>query len=158
MQGIVNISTTEEAARALRPIAGDYAYFLFTIGVIGTGLLAIPILAGSASYAISESLKWKHGLYRSLKQAPSFYGIIIISTFIGLGMNFVGIDPIKALIYSAIANGLIAPIILYFIVSISSNKSIMGEWVNKDFVAAVGWYVTIIMTIAGAAAIYSLFF
>jgi Mn2+/Fe2+ NRAMP family transporter len=73
-------------------------------------------------------------------------------------MNFVGIDPIKALIYSAIANGLIAPIILYFIVSISSNKSIMGEWVNKDFVAAVGWYVTIIMTIAGAAAIYSLFF
>ncbi len=158
MQGITNISTTEEAAKALRPIGGDYAYFLFALGVIGTGLLAIPILAGSASYAISESLKWKHGLYRSLKQAPSFYGIIIISTFIGLAMNFVGIDPIKALIYSAIANGLIAPIILYFIVSISSNKSIMGEWANKDFTAAVGWYVTIIMTVAGIAAIYSLFF
>lgn len=158
VQGITSIETTEQAARALRPIAGEYAYWLFALGIIGTGLLAIPILAGSASYAVSESLKWKHGLYRTLKQAPSFYGIIIISTFLGLAMNFVGIDPIKALIYSALANGLIAPIILYFIVSISSNKAIMGEWANKDFTAAVGWYVTILMTVAGVAAIYSLFF
>lgn len=157
-QGILHIETTEQAARALRPIAGDYAYGLFAIGIIGTGLLAIPVLAGSASYAISESLKWRHGLYRTLRQAPSFYGIIIISTFLGLLMNFVGIDPIKALLYSAIANGLIAPIILYFIVSISSNKSIMGEWVNSEFLAACGWYVTILMGVAGMAALYALFF
>lgn len=154
--GITNIETTEQAARALRPIAGDKAYFLFALGVIGTGLLAIPILAGSASYAISESLMWKHGLYRTLKQAPSFYGIIIISTGLGLLMNFIGIDPIKALLYSAVANGLIAPVILILIVKISSNKLIMGEWANNDFTAALGWYITIIMIIAGAATVYSL--
>lgn len=154
--GIINITTSEQAARALRPIAGENAYLLFAIGIIGTGLLAIPVLTGSASYAISESLKWPHGLYRKLKAAPSFYGIIIISMLIGLGINFLGIDPIKALIYSAVANGLIAPVILVLIVKLSSSKKVMGNWANSWLIEAFGWYIVILMTVVGLAAIYSL--
>jgi NRAMP (natural resistance-associated macrophage protein)-like metal ion transporter len=157
--GITNITTAADAAKALEPIAGPNAYLLFALGIIGTGLLAIPVLAGSASYAISESMKWKHGLYRTLHEAPSFYGVIIISTLIGLGMNFLQIDPIKALLYSAIANGLIAPVVLILIVRISSDKRIMGDkWVNNDITAAMGWYVTLLMIISAIAAIYALFF
>ena len=157
--GVTNIATAADAAKALEPFAGKNAYLLFALGIIGTGLLAIPVLAGSASYAISESLKWKHGLYRTLHEAPSFYGVIIIATLIGLGMNFLHIDPMKALLYSAVANGLIAPVILVLIVKISSDKKIMGEkWVNNDVTAAIGWYVTILMFAAAIAAIYSLLF
>lgn len=155
--GITDIKTTAQAAQALRPFAGDATYFLFSIGLIGTGLLAIPVLAGSSSYAIAESFRWKEGLYRNLRQAYAFYGIIIISMLVGLGMNFVGIDPIKALIYAAIANGLVAPIILFFIVSISSRKKIMGRWVNKPYVTAIGWLVTALMLLSGVAAIFALF-
>ena len=154
--GITEIKTAADAAQALRPIAGDKAYLLFALGVIGTGLLSIPVLAGSASYAISESMKWRHGLYRKLNDAPSFYGVIIISMLLGLGMNFLGIDPIKALLYSALANGLIAPVILILIVRISSDRVVMGKWANSDGVAAVGWYVVLLMTAAAVAAIISL--
>src|SRR6185503_6098002 len=105
--GITQIETAAQAAEALRPFAGDATYFLFAIGLIGTGLLAIPVLAGSSSYAIAESMRWKEGLYRNLDQAKAFYGIIIISMLVGLGMNFIGLDPIKALIYSAIANAIV---------------------------------------------------
>src|SRR3989338_8486425 len=110
--GVTGIKTAADAALALKPVAGEQAYFLFALGIIGTGMLAIPVLAGSASYALSESFGWKFGLYRKLKEANAFYGVIILSTLIGVGMNFVGIDPIKALIYSAVANGLVAPVIL----------------------------------------------
>jgi NRAMP (natural resistance-associated macrophage protein)-like metal ion transporter len=154
--GITNISTAADAARALEPIAGPNASILFTIGIIGTGLLAIPILAGSTSYAMSESFKWKFGLYRKLKAAPSFYGIIMISTGLGFLMNFSGIDPIRALLYSAVANGIIAPIILYLIVRLSSSKKIMGEWANGDVKAAFGWYITLLMTVVAIAAVYVL--
>jgi NRAMP (natural resistance-associated macrophage protein)-like metal ion transporter len=155
--GITHIKTASDAAEALRPFAGNLTYGLFAIGIIGTGLLAIPVLAGSSSYAISEGLKWKEGLYRNLKQAHAFYGTIIISMLVGLALNFVGLDPIKALIYSAILNGLVAPIVLTLIVLISSNKKVMGEWVNKRSTTAAGWMVTAIMLAAGVAAIYSMF-
>lgn len=154
--GITDIKTTAQAAQALRPFAGDATYFLFSIGLIGTGLLAIPVLAGSSSYAISESFRWKEGLYRNLRQAYAFYGIIIISMLVGLGLNFIGIDPIKALIYAAVANGLVAPIILFFIVVMSSNKKIMGRWVNKPLTTFIGWLATIVMAVSGIAAIYAL--
>ncbi len=154
--GTVNISTAADAAEALRPLAGESAYLLFSIGVIGTGLLAVPVLAGSASYALSESLGWKFGLYRKLKEAYAFYGVIIISTLIGLAINFIGIDPIKALIYSAVANGLIAPVILILIVLMSSNKKIMGERKNHPAISAFGWLVTGLMIAAGGATIVSL--
>lgn len=155
--GITNIESAAQAAEALRPFAGNATYFLFAIGIIGTGLLATPILAGSSSYALSESFKWKEGLNRPLKQAHAFYGIIIISMLVGLAMNFLGIDPIKALIYSAFANGLVAPVILALIVIISSNKRIMGRWTNKRSTTMIGWLATFIMVTAGVAGVISLF-
>lgn len=155
--GITNITSAAQAAEALRPFAGNSTYFLFAIGIIGTGLLAIPVLAGSSSYALSESLGLRRqGLNRDLKQAYAFYGIIIISMFVGLGINFIGLDPIKALIYSAVGNAIVAPIVLLFIVLLSSNKKIMGEWVNPIWVRVVGWFVILLMTAAGVGAIYSL--
>jgi NRAMP (natural resistance-associated macrophage protein)-like metal ion transporter len=155
-QGITQIHTASEAAEALRPFAGDATYFLFALGIIGTGLLAIPVLAGSSSYAVSEGFKWREGLNRKLRQAHAFYGVILFSVLIGLGMNFLGIDPIKALIYSAVANGIVAPVVLVLIVLIGSNKRIMGEWVNKRSTTVIGWSVTFIMMAAGVAAIYSM--
>lgn len=155
--GITEITSAAQAAEALRPFAGDATYFLFAIGIIGTGLLAIPVLAGSSSYALAESFRWKEGLYRNLQQAYAFYGVIIISMLVGLGINFIGIDPIKALIYSAVANGLVAPVILLMIVLISSNKKIMGRWRNKRHVTFIGWITFGLMAIVGLAAIITLF-
>jgi NRAMP (natural resistance-associated macrophage protein)-like metal ion transporter len=155
--GITNITSAAQAAEALRPFAGDSSYFLFALGIVGTGLLAIPVLAGSSSYALAEAFRWREGMYRDLAQARAFYGIIIISMTIGLGMNFVGIDPINALIYSAVANGLVAPMVLLLIVLISSNRAIMGRWTNKKSTTAIGWLVTGIMAISGIFAIWALF-
>jgi len=155
--GITKITTAAQAAEALRPFAGNATFWLFAIGIIGTGLLAIPVLAGASSYAIAESLSWKQGLNRKLKQAYAFYGVIILSMLVGLSLNFIGLDPIKALIYSAVANGMVAPLVLFLIVVISSNKKIMGEWVNHRSTTIIGWIVTILMTAAGIAAIVSLF-
>jgi NRAMP (natural resistance-associated macrophage protein)-like metal ion transporter len=155
-KGITHIQTASQAAEALRPFAGNATYFLFAIGIIGTGLLAIPVLAGSSSYALSESFQWKEGLGRKLKQAHAFYGTLIISMLVGLAINFIGIDPIKALIYSAVVNGIVAPVILTFIVITSSNKKIMGEWVNKRSTTIFGWVITGIMAVAGLAAIYAM--
>jgi NRAMP (natural resistance-associated macrophage protein)-like metal ion transporter len=154
--GVTNITSAAQAAEALRPFAGDATYFLFALGVIGTGLLAVPVLAGSASYALAESLGWKEGLYRKLKHARAFYGTIIIAMIIGLAINFIGLNPIKALIYSAVANGIVAPIVLASIVIISGDKKIMGEWVNGRFITALGWLVVSIMTLAGVAVVVSL--
>lgn len=155
--GITNITSAAQAAEALRPFAGDWAYFLFTLGILGTGMLAIPVLAGSSSYAISESFKWHEGLSKKLKSAYAFYGIIIISMIIGLCINFIGLNPIKVLIYSAVANGIVAPLVLVPIVIISSNKKIMGQWANKPLTKVIGWVVITIMSLAGIAAIISLF-
>ena len=151
--GITNIGTAADAAEALRPIAGDQAFLLFALGIIGTGMLAIPVLAGSASYAMSESFGWDHGLGRTLKQASAFYGIIIFSMAIGFLINFIGFDPIKALIYSAIINGLVAPIILVLIVLMSSNKKIMGENTSHPATQILGWFIAFVMTLAGIGTI-----
>jgi Mn2+/Fe2+ NRAMP family transporter len=153
--GITNIQTTAQAAEALRPFAGNATYFLFSIGIIGTGLLAIPVLAGSSSYALAESLRWKEGLYRNLKQAHAFYGVIIISMLVGLGINFIHLDPIKALIYAAVGNGLVAPIVLTLILLLSSNRKVMGRWTNKRSTTVIGWVVTALMAVSGIAAIVS---
>lgn len=155
--GGITITSAADAAKALQPIAGDFAYLLFALGIIGTGMLAVPVLAGSASYAISESMGWKFGLYRKLKEANAFYGVIIIATLVGLGINFLNLDPIKMLIYSAVFNGLISPIVLILIVLMSANKKIMGNWVNHPVATILGWVVIVLMVIAGVAAIWSLF-
>jgi Mn2+/Fe2+ NRAMP family transporter len=155
--GITEITSAAQAAEALRPFAGNATYFLFAIGIIGTGLLAIPVLAGSSSYALAESLRWKEGLYRNLDQAKAFYGIIIISMLVGLGMNFIGIDPIKALIYAAVANAIVAPVVLFTIVRISSSKKVMGPFVNKKLTTFIGWLVFLLMLLSAGAAIFTFF-
>jgi len=154
--GITNITSAAQAAEALRPFAGNATYWLFAIGIIGTGMLAIPVLAGASSYALSEAFRWREGLYRPLRQAHAFYGLIIFSMAAGLAMNFIGLDPIKALIYSAVGNGLVAPLVLALIVMMSSNPKIMGRWVNKRWVTALGWFITLVMAVAGIAAIATL--
>jgi Mn2+/Fe2+ NRAMP family transporter len=154
--GITNIQTASQAADALRPFAGSATYTLFAIGIIGTGLLAIPVLAGSASYAVAESFHWDAGLNRKLNQAYAFYGVIIIAMLVGLGINFIGLNPIKALIYSAVANGIVAPVVLALIVIISSNKKIMGQWKNHRAITIIGWLITSLMLAAGVAAIWAL--
>lgn len=155
--GITNIETAADAAKALEPFGGPFASLLFAIGIIGTGLLSIPVLAGSTAYAISESMNWKEGLYRRLKEAKAFYGVIIVSIVIGILINFLGINPIKALIYSAVANGIIAPVIIICIVYISSKEKIMGEFKNSKLVNVVGWIIAVLMGLTSIATIVSLF-
>lgn len=155
--GITNIDSASQAAQALKPFAGSQAYLLFAIGIFGMGMLAIPVLAGSSAYAISESLGKRQGLNSKLRQGYAFYGVIIISMLVGLGLNFVGLNPIKALIYSAVLNGVVAPIIIVQIVMIASNKKLMGEWKNGKLGSTIGWLTVLLMSTAGIAAIYSLF-
>ena len=155
--GITTINTAADAASALRPLAGDQAFFLFAIGIVGTGLLSIPVLAGSAAYTIAESFKWRSGLYRKLKNARAFYGVIILSMLIGLGINFIGIDPIKMLIYSAVLNGLVSPVILFLIVQMTSNKKIVKERTSHPFIASLGWFITAVMVVSGVVTIISFF-
>ncbi len=156
-RGITNINTAAQAAQALKPFAGKAAYGLFAIGILGMGLLAIPVMAGSSAYAISESMGKKQGLNNKLKQGYLFYGVIIISMIVGLSLNFIGLNPIKALIYSAVLNGIVAPVIIALIVIMAKNKKIMGEWKNKFLVTSVGWLLTFLMAASGLATIYSIF-
>ncbi len=154
--GITNIETAADAATALRPFAGDFAYALFAFGIVGTGLIAIPVLAGSASYAMSEAFGWKSGLYYKLRQATAFYGVIILALVLGIVLNFVGLDPIRALIYSAILNGLIAPVIIFLIVRLSASGEVMGTYKNSNLSNVFGWLAFAIMTVVGIAALYFL--
>ncbi len=156
VHGITNINTASQAALALKPFAGNMSYYLFAIGIVGMGLLAIPVMAGSSAYAISESIGKRQGLNMKLKQGYAFYGVIIISMFVGLGLNFIGLNPIKALIYSAVANGIVAPIILVLILLIARNKHAMGEWKNGKISGSLGWALVLLMTFSGLAAIYSI--
>lgn len=131
--GVTDIRTAADAARALEPLvntfphAGFLAQLVFAIGIIGLGLLAVPVLAGSAAYALSESFHWHEGLYRKFREAHGFYGVITVATLVGLLINFVGVDPIKTLIISAVLNGVISIPLIYLIISISSSSRIMGE-------------------------------
>jgi Mn2+/Fe2+ NRAMP family transporter len=156
--GIFNIETADQAAKALQPIAGNFAYLLFALGIIGTGLLAIPVLAGSASYALAEVFKMKEGLYRKFKAAHGFYGIITIATLIGLMVNFTGIPPFKMLYYTAILNGLAAPPLMFMIMKISNNRKIMGKYTNRKASNIFGWTITGIMSVCAAVLIVSLIF
>ncbi len=154
--GITNIDSAPQAAEALRPLAGDFAYALFAAGIIGTGLLAVPILAGSAAYAVAETLKLREGLYLKLRQAPGFYGVIAFSTFVGAAINLVGINPIQALYYTAVLNGVVAPPLLIMIMLISNNRRIMQTKTNGKVANTLGWITTVGMTVAAAALLLSL--
>ena len=123
--GHTDIATTRDAAEALRPLAGDAAYLLYTVGILGTGLLAIPTLAGSAAYAFAETFDWAYGLDQKFRQANSFYAVFIIATVVAIIVDFIGIDPIKALFWSAIVNGLLAPFLLVCIYLLASDSKVM---------------------------------
>ena len=152
--GIHQIDTVEQAAMALKPLAGNLAYLLFAIGVIGTGFIAIPVLSGSLSYIFTETFGWEQGLDKKFHEAKAFYIIIAISLILGLSLNYVGISPIKALIYTAILYGLTAPVLIAIILHISNNKKIMGENVNGTISNILGFAALIIMTVAAVVLIY----
>jgi len=143
--GKTDIQSAVDAAQALRPLVGSAATYLFAIGIIGSGFLAVPVLTGSTAYAIAESFGWKYGLDTKPKQAKQFYAVIAISTFIGALITFIGINPIAALFWTAVINGILAPPLLVIIMIVSNNKKIMGSNVNGRFTNFVGWAATIIM-------------
>ena len=149
--GINNISTATEAAAALKPMAGNLAYLLFATGIVGTGLLAVPILAGSSAYAITETTGLKAGLSKKFKLAPGFYLIIAASTLVGMVINWVGINPITALYYAAALNGVVAAPLLFLLIFIANNKKIMGRYVNTRKSNILAWIIAVVMTIAGIA-------
>ena len=148
---ITDIQTSTDAAKALRPVAGQFAYLLFALGIIGTGLLALPVLAGSAAYAVGEALRWPVGLNRDLLHARGFYGVLAASTFIGLGLNFLHIDPIKALFWSAVINGVVAGPIMILMMLMATNPTIMGRFTLNFRQKLFGWAATVAMLAAAAA-------
>ncbi len=152
--GIHRIETVEQAAQALKPLAGQAAYLLFAIGVIGTGFLAIPVLSGSLSYIITETFGWKEGLDKTFHEAKAFYVIIAISLLLGLSMNVLGISPVKALIYSAILYGLTAPVLIAIILHISNNKKILGKYTNGTTSNILGFATLVLMTAAAVILVY----
>jgi NRAMP (natural resistance-associated macrophage protein)-like metal ion transporter len=150
-QGVTTFSTVDQIAQALKPLAGNYATIIFALGILGTGLLAIPVLAGSAAYALSEAFGWKHGLGRRFKQAKAFYGVIIVATLIGVLVNFTSIDPMLLLYYSAVLNALLAPPIMIILLLVCNNKKIMGEHTNSSLSNLFSICITVIMTVSGLA-------
>jgi NRAMP (natural resistance-associated macrophage protein)-like metal ion transporter len=136
--GTGNIETLREAAEALRPLAGDYAYFLFTLGILGVGLLAIPVLAGSAAYVIAEVFNWRGSLDERFSRAKQFYFAIVVSVIIGLSIPFLGITPVQALFYTGVLNGLISPILILMVIHMANNKDIVGPHVSRPIVVHLG--------------------
>ncbi|PZF71278.1 NRAMP family divalent metal transporter [Taibaiella soli] len=151
---ITKIDTVEQAAKALEPLAGKLSYALFAVGIIGTGFLAIPILCGSLSYIISETFGWKMGLDKTFSRAPSFYACIILSLIVGLCINFIGLSPMKALVYTAILYGITAPVMIAVILHISNNKKIMERRTNKVISNVLGALTLLLMTVSAIALIY----
>lgn len=152
--GRTDITTATEAAQALQPLvrtfphAGEIAQGLFALGIVGLGLLAVPIFAASASYALADTFSWQEGLYRTLREAPQFYGVMAAATLAGLGINLVGINPIKALVYAVVINGVVAVPLILLILLVSNNRAIMGSYVNRRWVNVVGWATFVAMGMA----------
>jgi NRAMP (natural resistance-associated macrophage protein)-like metal ion transporter len=152
--GITDINSAQEAALALQPLAGNGSYLLFAVGIIGAGLMGVPVLAGSAAYALSEAVGAKQGLSHTLKEAKFFYGVIIFSTLVGLAINFIGINPMKALLYSAVVNGVVAVPLIAFITILANKKSVMGKYKNKPISNIIGWITFVVMLIASTLMFY----
>ena len=152
--GVTHIDSAVTAAQALRPLAGDFAGLLFAAGIVGTGLLAVPVMAGATAYALAETFKWRRGLNLHLRQAPGFYGVIALSTLLGAAMNLLGINPILALYYTAILSGFIVPPLLVIIMLVSSNRRIMGAQANRPISNIVGWITTLVTGISALALLW----
>jgi Mn2+/Fe2+ NRAMP family transporter len=146
--GEKNINSAADAAEALKPLAGDFAGILFAVGMIGAGLLAVPILSGSAAYAIAEAFGWRHGLDHDWRRATEFYAVIAIATVLGVVMNFIGINPIDALFWTAVINGAIAPPLLVLVMLAARNPAVMGKQRIGPMLTALGWIATAGMWVA----------
>jgi NRAMP (natural resistance-associated macrophage protein)-like metal ion transporter len=162
--GVTDIKTAADAAKALEPLvssfpaSGQIAKIIFAVGIIGLGLLAIPVLAGSAAYALAEALNWREGLYRKFNEARGFYLVIIMSILIGMAMNFVGIDPVKALVFAAVFNGVASVPLLFVIARINSNRNILGEHRGNLLSRGIVWLTFGVMACSAICMFYTLFF
>lgn len=154
--GVHKIDTVEQAANALRPVAGDLTYALFALGIIGTGFLGIPVLSGSISYMCAETFNWKSGLDKKFFQAKPFYGVVIVSLIVGVLINYLGLNPIHELFYTAILYGLTAPVMIAVVLHISNNKKIMGSNTNKLHTNIFGWITLILMSVSAIYLLYLL--
>jgi Mn2+/Fe2+ NRAMP family transporter len=146
--GITDINTAAEAASALRPLAGDFAYMLFALGILGVGMIGVPVLAGSGGYALSEAMGWKFGLERKARDARGFYGVIGISVLAGLVIQYSPISPMKALFWSAVINGVVAVPLMVVIIILVSKKSVMGAYTASRPIIILGWIATAVMSAA----------
>jgi Mn2+/Fe2+ NRAMP family transporter len=148
--GVTDINTAAQAAGALRPIAGNFAYALFAIGILGVGLIGVPVLAGSAAYALCEAMGWKWGLERKATDARGFYGVISVSVLAGLVIQYSPISPMKALFWSAVINGVVAVPLMVVIILLVSKKAVMGDFTASRPIVILGWIATLIMGLAAA--------
>jgi len=146
--GITDIETAAQAAAALRPLAGDFAFILFALGILGVGLIGVPVLAGSAAYAFAEAIGWKSGLERRAADARGFYGVIAVSVLAALVIQYSPISPMKALFWSAVINGVVAVPLLVVITLIASKKSVMGAFTASPPIVILGWITTAVMGVA----------
>jgi Mn2+/Fe2+ NRAMP family transporter len=159
--GVTNIKTAADAAKALEPLvrsfpdAGAVARTIFAVGIVGLGLLGIPVLAGAAGYALSEAFGWKEGLSRKWNEAPGFYGVITVATLVGLSLNFIGVDPMKALVFTAVFNGIAAVPLLFVIGRINGNSAILGSNRGGLLSRSMVWLTFGVMGLSGAALIYT---
>ncbi len=148
--GTTTIATAADAAAALRPIAGDFAFALFALGIIGTGLLAVPVLAGSAAYALSEVMGWRAGLELKPREAAGFYGVIFVAVSAALALDIIGIDPMKALFWTAVVNGLVAVPVMLAIMLLASRRAVMGNFRARGAQALLGWGAVVLMALSAA--------
>lgn len=149
--GITRIATASQAAEALRPLAGNGAYWLFTIGLIGTGMLGVPVLAGSSAYAISEAMAWGASLDRRPKLAPKFYAVLATAMALGLALDYAGLDAVRMLFWSAVANGVLAPPLIVLVALLTGDRKVMGDCVNPPLLRWLGWLTAAVMTAAALA-------
>ena len=149
--GITKIATASQAAEALKPLAGKGAYWLFSLGLIGTGMLGVPVLAGSSAYAISEAMSWRASLESKPRLAPKFYGVLAIAVLIGVALDFIGLDAVKMLFWSAVANGVLAPPLIVLVVLLTTDRAVMGDRVNPPLLKWMGWLAAVVMTAAALA-------
>ena len=148
--GQTDITTARQAAEALRPLAGNGAYLLFTLGLIGTGMLGVPVLVGSCAYAVSEAAKWQGSMSDRPRKAPAFYGVMAVAMALGFVLNYVGLNAVKMLFWSAVVNGLLAPPLILLVILLTSSRKVMGEHVNSPVLRYLGWTTFAVMTAAAA--------
>jgi NRAMP (natural resistance-associated macrophage protein)-like metal ion transporter len=146
--GIRDVETSAQAAKALEPLAGRFAFELFAVGIIGTGLLAVPVLAGSAAYGVAETFRWHASLESRPNKAKQFYGVLAIATIVGLALNFVGLNPIRALFWSAVINGVVSVPLMIVTMRMAANRKVMGEFTLPPYLRLMGWVATAVMLAA----------